>query len=359
MVIFRVAESTLYLEGELVLREIAAAHTESAKLYRNRKLTQIDPSGVTAIDSAGVAFWEDLIVQLTKNNTITILPAQTNVQKVMDTFRSLDTTPEVYPKQTGYFERLGDKALLTWSGFMAALFLASEIFHWSLVALWNRRSQRKGAFTQQCIILGQNAVLIVGLLSFIIGLILSLQAAVQMRNFGAGMFLADVLAFTMVRELAPLITAIVVSGRSGSAIASEIASMQVSEELDALRMMALHPIRYVVVPKFHALTFMMLILVGFAILFGELGGALVALTYLDISPVNFFNRSLEVLTLTDFAITFVKSIVFAWLIVVIGSYYGFRVTGGSEGVGKATTSSVVTSIFTVIVVDALFSLLYL
>ncbi|MGB4309767.1 MAG: ABC transporter permease, partial [Candidatus Cloacimonadaceae bacterium] len=145
----------------------------------------------------------------------------------------------------------------------------------------------------------------------------------------------------------------------GSAIASEIATMQVSEEIDALRMMALNPIRYVVVPKFHAITVVMPLLVIFSIIVAELGGIFIGLQMLDLSVTTFITRSINIITLKDIVISMSKSIVFAWLIVIIGAHYGFRVKGGAEGVGKATTASVVASIFAVVITDALFSLFYL
>lgn len=213
--------------------------------------------------------------------------------------------------------------------------------------------------TQQAFLLGSQALPIVALLSFIIGFILSLQSGVQLKNFGAGIFLADLLSITMVREMGPLITSIIVAGRSGSAIASEIATMQVTEELDALRMMALHPIKFIVVPKFHAITIVMPILVMFSILVSQIGGAIIAVGILDSPMETFITRSINILALKDIIISFSKSIWFAWVIVIVGSFYGFEVKGGAEGVGKATTSAVVTSIFAVIVFDAIFSLLYL
>lgn len=237
--------------------------------------------------------------------------------------------------------------------------MASEIFYWSIIALFDRRGQRKGAFYQQGNQLGYEALPIVALLSFIIGFILALQSAVQLRLFGANVFIADLLAVTLVREMSPMITAIIVAGRSGSSIASELATMKVTEELDALKMMALNPIRYVVVPKFHAMTIMMPILVAFSILVGEMGGAIIALGYLDLSGSTFISRTIDVISAKDLFVSFAKSTVFAWLIVIIGAHYGFQVRGGAEGVGKATTASVVVSIFAVIIADAVFSLMYL
>jgi phospholipid/cholesterol/gamma-HCH transport system permease protein len=239
------------------------------------------------------------------------------------------------------------------------LLLASEIYYWSFIGLLNHKGQRKGSLVQQAALLGSQALPIVALLSFIIGFILSLQSAVQLRNFGANVFIADLLAVTMVREMGPMMTAIIIAGRSGSAIASEIATMQVTEEIDALKMMALSPIRYIVVPKFHAITVVMPMLVAFSILVGMVGGGIIALGYLGLSMETFLKRSIDIITLKDLVVSLGKSTVFAWVIVIIGSYFGFQVKGGAEGVGKATTASVVASIFAVIVLDAMFSLLYL
>ncbi|HNQ44696.1 MAG TPA: ABC transporter permease, partial [Candidatus Cloacimonadota bacterium] len=135
--------------------------------------------------------------------------------------------------------------------------------------------------------------------------------------------------------------------------------MQVTEEIDALRMMALNPIRYIVVPKMHAFTVVMPILVAFSILVGELGGMIIAIGYLDLSVETFVGRSIDIITLKDLIVSFGKSAWFAWVIVIIGSYCGFQVKGGAEGVGKSTTASVVAAIFAVIMFDALFSLMYL
>jgi len=320
----------------------------------------IDLGKVSLIDSAGVAFLDELQELMADRTEIMLFKgAKPEVQAVINTFSSNKLKSFAPQKSTGYFEGLGDLVLNFGKGIFDAILLASDVFYFSLVGLINHKEQRKGSLTQQATLLGSQALPIVALLSFIIGLILSLQSGVLLRDFGAGVFLADLLSVTMVREMGPLITSIIVAGRSGSAIASEIATMQVTEEIDALKMMALNPIRYVVVPKFHAITIVMPILVAFSILVSELGGWFIAIGLLEIAPETFISRSIEILSIKDIIISFGKSIWFAWTIVIIGSYYGFKVKGGAEGVGKATTSAVVTSIFAVIFFDAVFSLLYL
>jgi phospholipid/cholesterol/gamma-HCH transport system permease protein len=154
-------------------------------------------------------------------------------------------------------------------------------------------------------------------------------------------------------------TAVLVAGRSGSSIASEIATMKVTEELDALQVMGLSPVRYVVVPKVLAITAVMPVLTMISMVVAILGGMAISLPYLDLTARTFIGQFVDVLSLYDLVTGFSKSIVFAWQIVIVAAYYGFRATGGAEGVGLVTTKSVVASIFSVIVIDVFFSFAYL
>ncbi|MBM4403764.1 MAG: MlaE family lipid ABC transporter permease subunit [Candidatus Cloacimonetes bacterium] len=356
----KLENNTIYITGSLIFETIASISVEMKHLLHGSKPVMLDVSGVIEIDSAGVAFLEETQIQLQDlSGFVLISGASPAIKEIMETFTSAKLKPIPPPVQPSFFEGLGDSLINILRNCLSVLYLSADVFFWAVWGLVNRKAQRKGATTQQAILLGVQALPIVLLLSFIIGFILSLQSAIQLRNFGGNVFLADLLSITMVREMGPLITAIIVAGRSGSSIASEIATMQVSEELDALKIMALNPIRYVVVPKFHAITFVMPILVTFSIMIGVLGGLMIAVTYLDVSLQTFLTRTIEILTIKDIIISLVKSTFFAWVIVIIGSFYGFTVKGGAEGVGKATTSAVVSSIFAVIMFDALFSLLYL
>jgi len=355
----KIVNNTLYLEGSLNAATIPALLEEVNSLLKHQNPNTIDLSGVTVLDSAGVAFLDEINIRLAAQGLLLYQGASEEIQAVMETFSSLKVKVPAPERKMGFFEQIGDAVVVAYHNFYDVMLLASEVFYWALIGIFSRKGQRKGSFTIQCSLLGSQALPILSLLSFIVGFILSLQASVQLANFGANVFIADLMAFSMVREIAPLITAIIVAGRSGSAIASEIATMQVTEEIDALKIMALSPVRYVVVPKFLAITVVMPILVMFSILVSEIGGGIIAIDYLDLSIYTFVQRSIDVLTMKDIVTSFGKSIIFAWTIVVIGAYCGFQVKGGAEGVGKATTSSVVASIFAVIIWDAIFSLLYL
>jgi len=356
----KILDGIIILSGEINAQTIPLLAEQTAAVLVKEKPQTIDLAAVTSIDSAGVAFIESLQDKILSHSKVFFLQnVPEHLKPIIKTFSSADIPPAVIPAHVGIFEAIGNNLFEASHGFKEALIVAADVFFWSFYGLFNRRGQRKGSFIQQGVLLGVEALPVVGLLSLIIGFILSLQSAAQLRNFGANVFIADLLSISLVREMGPMMTAIIVAGRSGSSIASEIASMQVSEEIDALRMMAINPIRYVVVPKFHAITVVMPILVTFAILIGELGGLIIATSYLDLSVQTFVSRSIDILIFKDIVISLTKSIFFAWVIVIIGSYYGFSVKGGAEGVGRATTNSVVASIFAVILFDAMFSLLYL
>lgn len=356
----KVENNTLYISGSLNKVSVPTLLPQALQMCKQDKPVMIDISEVNFLDSAGVAFLDELQSSIESSSGLAILSGvNVKLQPILETFSSQKLKEQPKPYKTGLFEGLGDSVINAAQNMLTAMVLAADIYYWSFVGLFNRKGQRKGTLIQQGVLLGVDALPIVALLSFIIGFILALQSAVQLRNFGANVFIADLLAVTMVREMGPMLTAIIVAGRSGSAIASEVATMQVTEEIDALKMMAINPIRYVIVPKFHAITLVMPVLVAFSILVGEIGGGIIALGYLDLSLETFANRTFEIITVKDILISLCKSTFFAWLIVIIGSYFGFQVKGGAEGVGKSTTASVVASIFAVIVFDAVFSLLYL
>ncbi|MFO7811014.1 MAG: ABC transporter permease [Candidatus Delongbacteria bacterium] len=236
--------------------------------------------------------------------------------------------------------------------------LAADIFYYSIRSVFKWKGRKKGSVFEQMLLMGNNAIPIVFLLSFLIGLILSLQSAAQLRQFGANIYLVDLIVIAMITEMGPMITAVIVAGRSGSAIAAEISTMKITEELDALKVMALNPLKYVVAPKMLAMTVSLPVLTILANLVGILGGFIIAVIYLDLSVVIFFNRAVEVMTIPFWRQSVLKSVLFSWLIVIIGAHFGFNVKGGAEGVGRATTASVVASIFAVIITDALLSIIF-
>jgi phospholipid/cholesterol/gamma-HCH transport system permease protein len=209
-----------------------------------------------------------------------------------------------------------------------------------------------GRTLEQMALIGARGTPIVVFISFLVGVVLALNGAQQLRNFGASIYIANLVASSMSREMAPLITAIVVAGRSGSAIAAELGTMVVSEEIDAMRTMALSPARFLVAPRILALLCMMPLLTVASNAAGIFGGYLIGVTSLGLPSQGYITQTIQWLFVADVLAGLVKSLVFALLIGFVGVYRGLSVRGGPAGVGLATTSSVVTSILLCIVATA-------
>ena len=205
---------------------------------------------------------------------------------------------------------------------------------------------------------GFNALPIVGLLAFLTGVVVAYQGAVQLVRYGANIFVADLVGFSMLREMAPLLTAIIVAGRSGSAYAAQIGTMKVTEEIDAMRTIGISPMEVLVLPKMLALMVALPLLTVFADILGVLGGMIMAQSQLGVSFTDFLDRFDDAIKMSSFLVGLGKAPVFAAIIALVGCFQGFRVSGSADSVGQQTTLSVVQAIFLVIVVDALFSVIF-
>jgi len=205
---------------------------------------------------------------------------------------------------------------------------------------------------------GADAVPIVLLINFLVGFVMAFQAAKQLKMFGANIYVADLVGLSVTRELAPLMTAIIVCGRSGAAFAAEIGSMKVSEEIDALRTLGLRPFAWLVVPRVLALVLVMPLLILIADIIGILGGLFVGVTSLDLTASGYLSETRKALELWDIEHGLIKGLAFAIAIALISCQQGFSASGGAEGVGRRTTSTVVISLFTLVVLDASFTVLF-
>jgi phospholipid/cholesterol/gamma-HCH transport system permease protein len=256
-----------------------------------------------------------------------------------------------------FLERLADTLAKAREVGLAYVVLCADIAWFSVQAIIGRAVRARDVAAQMAA-MGSQALGVVGLMSFLIGGVMALQGAAQLRQFGASIFIADLVGVSLTRELGPLITAIMVAGRSGSAVAAEIGTMVITEEIDALRTMGLHPTRFLVVPKTMAITVTQPLLTMYANIIAIFGGFLVAVFYLGLGPGAYFNRLREAIFFKDIITGLVKSVVFANIVVSIGALCGLRTGGGADAVGRSTTASVVAGIFFVIVADAAFSLLF-
>ncbi len=354
--------STLYLSGALTLAVVpffASILPRELKQSKSKDLV-FDLSQITDIDSAGVTalFWLKKELKVESISVRIENPGEL-VNRKIELFRP-EKFPEPVPeKGPGFFEYIGLRVHYFFANFLQDfLQLAANIFYFAFTDLFVKGKRRQGEFVNQALAIGVNAVLIISLMSYVIGFVLALQSAQQLRDFGANIYIVDLTVIAMMAQMGPLITAILVAGRSGSAIAAEIATMKVTSELDALHTMGLNPIRFVVVPKLYAALFTLPFLVLIASITGIAGGATAANMYLDITPEVFINRMADVMYNHDLISAFVKSQVYSGVIVLTGSFYGFRVKRGAEDVGKATTLAVVVSISLVILADSILGLLF-
>ncbi len=204
---------------------------------------------------------------------------------------------------------------------------------------------------------GVQALPIVSLISFLVGVILAFVGALQLQLFGAQIFVANLVAIGMAREMGSMMAAIIMSGRTGAAFAAQIGTMQVNEEVDALQTFGIPPMDFLVLPRLVALILMMPLLALYAIFVGILGGAFVGIVMLDLSPVEYYNQTLAFLGISDFAVGLFKAVVFGIIIAVAGCMCGMRCGRNAAAVGQAATSAVVTSIVLIVVFDGLFAVL--
>lgn len=236
--------------------------------------------------------------------------------------------------------------------------LMVDTMNWMIVQPLRGRGLRVRSVVEHFVEFGVRSMPIVGMICFLVGVIMAMQSAYTLKQFGAEIFIANLVGISALRELAPLMTAILITGRSGSAIAAEIGTMKVSEELDALQVMGLNPTKFLVVPKFLAMILAVPCVTVLAMFVMILGGFFIATLVLHIEFWSYYEQTAKALASRDLFTGLTKSFFFAVVICWVGVYRGFQVEGGAEGVGKQTTSSVVTSIFIIILVDLVWTALF-
>ena len=217
---------------------------------------------------------------------------------------------------------------------------------------------RKWQVLEQMNKIGVASFSIVFLTSFFTGMVLALQSAYQMQKMGAEMYIASLVALSLTRELGPVLTALVIAGRCGAAITAELGTMKVTEQIDALETLSANPVQYLVVPRFIAMLIMLPILTIYADFFGMIGGYVIGVGKLNISHSMYMQTTINALAVKDVMTGLVKSVFFAVIICTIACFEGMNSGGGAEGVGKATTSSVVKSFMLIIIADCFFTALF-
>lgn len=257
-----------------------------------------------------------------------------------------------------FFERIGTAVKNWYFIFSDFSKLLGETLYWIFAGPFKDKPIDTSRAFEQMVFMGVRSIVIVFFVTFFTGVVLAMQAAYQLAQVGAVVYVSSLVSVSLCRELGPVLTALVIAGRIGAAITAEIGSMKVSEQIEALETMAINPVRYLVVPKFLALFIMLPCLTVIGDFSGMLGGYLVGVFNLDINSSLFIQTALKFLSLKDIYTGLSKSFVFAIIISMVGCYQGLRTKDGAVGVGEATTISVVTSFILIILADCVLTGIY-
>jgi phospholipid/cholesterol/gamma-HCH transport system permease protein len=316
----------------------------------------LDGASLSAIDSAGVWVLQRWLHRHGAAAALRNWPAR--MQTLMTLVGEQRERPLPQPAVASPLERVGRQAEASAQQAFGLLRFVGQAAVAALGLLARPRRIRWRTVLRNIQIDGFDALPIIGVTSFLLGVVVAYQGADQLKHYGANVFVVDLVGYAMLREFAPLISAIIIAGRSGSAYAAQIGTMVVTEEVDAMRTIAIDPIELLVLPKVIALAIALPLLTAFADVTGVLGGMVMARLQLDIGFPEFIARFGREMRGATLLVGIGKSLVFAVVIALIGCFQGFRTRGSADSVGRQTTKSVVQSIFLVIVADALFSVAF-
>jgi len=330
-----------------------------AALAGRKGEVEIDLSAVDFVDSMGGAWLaRSMKAAREEEQTLRLTGAQGRVREILDLVMPGMEAETSEAKRVGFFESVGETFFNALDEARQAGRLLIDTIYWAFLGPFEGKGFRWGSFIEEVHEMGIRAIGIVCLINWLLGLIIAILSAAQLRQFGASIFVADLVVIAFARELAPMMAAVVVSARSGAAIAAEISTMTVQEELDALRAMGMNPNKFLVAPKIWALFLSMPGLVLLANIAGNLGAFLLGITYLDITPQHWWQEIIGIVEVRDFVEGISKSFFFALIIVMVGCHNGFRVRGGARGVGLSTTRAVVMDITFLIIADMAFAILF-
>ena len=321
-------------------------------------IATVDVQDVGYMDTAGA--W--LVFKTAQEHDATIVNADGEAERLIAAVSSVDQTTVVRPQLPNPVTRVvgevGEATALAFSSLKGLIGFFGAVVIAAFSLLRHPGRIRWNAVFQRFDVVGVRALGIVGLMSFLIGLVIAQQGAIQLRQFGAEVFTVNLVGRLTLRELGVLMTAIMVAGRSGSAFAAQLGTMKLTEEIDAMRTIGVSPVEALVLPRFLAAVIMLPLLGFYASVVAIIGGGLLSWIVLDIPPATFFQRIREVVPITDVYVGLAKAPVFGAIIAVSGCYQGMQVEGNAEEVGKRTTAAVVQAIFLVIVLDAFFAVFF-
>ncbi len=323
-----------------------------------------DVSDIGVVDSSGMMLFIHYYDQFKSSNcTIEIVGADDKHAKMYQLLRRYakgsKQTEKLFSghKVTQFLNDIGKKTEVVFFDILILLAFIGEHFVNLLYSILHPGTIRFAAIVKNIEEAGLRALPIIALTSFLIGVVIAYQGAVQLEKFGANIFIVDMIGISVTRELAPLITAIVVAGRTGSSYTAQLGVMKITEEIDAMQTMGFDPHRFLVLPRIIALMIALPLLIFFADIVSIAAGMFISNIHLNLSYIEFIHRLQAVLDVKHVWIGIIKGPVFAWLIAMVGCFRGFQVSKNTESIGRYTTISVVNSIFLVIAIDALFSVL--
>ncbi len=359
----RDGEASVSLSGRISIDSIGKILHEITPFF-NEKLPSklaIDLSRVDYLDSSGAL----MLIEIEERAKAKSIPFElVNVSDKIKEMLSLinrdvlrATSLITDKRTTNIVEKIGEESILFCNDIKEVIAFGGELFLEIIYSILHPSSVRWGDVILYMKKVGVDGLPIIGLISFLLGLILAFMSALQLKQFGANIYVPALLSIAMVRELGPIMTAIIVAGRSGSAFAAEIGTMKVNEEVDALIIMGFNPTRFLAIPKIFASIVVVPFLTMFADVFAVAGGLLIGIMVLDLTVYTYIQQTIKAIDMFNIVMSVIKSMVLAMLIAGIGCQRGFTVRGGAQDVGNATTSAVVAGLFLIIVVDSIFAIL--
>ncbi len=343
--------------GSWTLSSLSGAAHE-LELLHPKKSVIWDVSEVTEIDSAGIALWQLYYSAYEKSGIHSELIGVKETQKQLYHLlypHPIENLPP--PPEPSWFYKIGERSIRSLESINEFLAFLGKAFLFFFLMVRHPTRIRWRSIGAHILTTGAEALPIIALSSFLIGVVIAYQSIVQLQKFGADIFIVDTIGISLARELAPLITAIVVAGRSGSAFTAQIGAMKMTQEIDAMKTMGFDPFIFLVWPRILALMIVMPLLIFFADIVGIFGGMVVASNHSHIGFNEFIHRLQNVLALKHYMIGIIKGPFFAFLIASVSLFRGLQVSMTTESIGHYTTKSVVNSIFLVIACDAVFSVL--
>ena len=356
---FEIRSGVAYAHGEWTIERLAAVEAEVRRLDA-QSAARIDASGVTALDTSGAWLLLWVARRAGSSEPETALEGLSDAHReLVDLVRegeALDV-PEPEPDE-GFLRRTGRGTLERIGSAGDYLEFVGRLAATAVRLVRHPRRFRIRPFVAEFDTAGVDALPIVGLLMFLLGVVIAYQAAIQLQKYGADLFIVDLVALSVLRELAPLITSIIVAGRTGASYTAQIGTMEVTEEVDALRTFGIDPLEILVLPKVFGLFLILPLLTVFAGIVGVAGGIVMTQATTTIGVSAFLERFPEAVTIESYLIGVGKAPLFALIIASVGCHRGFQVRGSAESVGRETTASVVQSIFLIIVADAVLSIIF-